>query len=274
MNVILFELYGVNGALIDALEYYLYMKSIGKDVKLGLIKTPQSISMDEIYRVISDRYDISFDFKSDIIVYHNKSDIIRAEFNNVLIVDYTTLEVVPIIRSKCVHILYDHNPLKKKLYNILRGHDHIKLYNEMPFGMGDYYLMKFPFDLYKRYDECLSRCYVNCSGKSDLSRIRILTDKEVMVTGYKGEPLDGAIIYNSHPKEFFSLFDTYLYIHDGKYFEPRCRLLFEACFYNKTIIYDNPHQIKDGGYYRLKEIKESGVSKRHMTPQDEIVEVF
>lgn len=274
MNIIIFELYGVNGALLDALEYYLYMRSIGKDVSLCFIRTNQSISFDVIRELVNDRYNIPFDYEEGISFHRSKTDLMRNVYKNVLILDYTTLEIAPIIRADTIHIIYDHHPSKKKLYNILRGHDHVKLYNEMPFGIGDSYLMKFPFGLYKSYNECLPRCYVNCSGKSDLSRTRILTDKEVMVTGYQGDPLDGVITYDSHPKDFFSLFDTYLYIHDGKYFEPRCRLLFESCFYGKTIIYDNPHNIKDGSYYRLKEIKESGIDKRHMTPQDEIVEVF
>ena len=276
MNIVLFELYGINGALIDAIEYYLYMKSINKDVKLCLIRTQYSTKKESIYSLIDDRYDIPFDYKKGIIYYNSRSELLRQEFTNVLILDYTTVEHAPIIRAEHIHIIYDHHKSKRRIYNVLQGHDHITVYNEMPFGIGVPYKMKFAFDLYRIPDRSQRRCYVNCANKSysELSRVELYTDKEIMITGYDGVTDSAVIAHKSHPKDFFSLFDTYAYIHDGKYFEPRCRLLMECFYLDKHIIYDNEYDIKDGSYYRYEELLEKGVSERHFTPEDQIVKEF
>jgi len=67
-----------------------------------------------------------------------------------------------------------------------------------------------------------------------------LTDKNIIVSGDKSiESTDRITVLMKHPKKFFELWDTYMYIHDGKYFEPRCRLLMESYYYNKNIIYES-----------------------------------
>jgi hypothetical protein len=65
-----------------------------------------------------------------------------------------------------------------------------------------------------------------------------------------------------------------MYIHDGKYFEPRCRLLMESYYYNKNIIYDNQYKIKDGSWYRYNELQEIGLEDRFFKPDDPIMDVL
>lgn len=237
------DAWALNGALVDCIEYYLFSKSINKDIKLIFIEHPEYFNVRTVVEnIINDRYDITFEWKGGIEYWTSHIKLIETQYDNILIFDYTTLEHVPIMRGSKIHILYDHEPSKKRLYNILSVHDHIKIYNEMPFGMGVYYYMKFSFSLYKPLtNQTLTNFIDKKSGR----------------------------IIKQHTKGLFD-FGEYEYIHDGT-FDRRPRMMIESAFYNKPITYTNEHNIKDGSYYRYYDLKRNGIQDRYLTPNDEII---
>jgi hypothetical protein len=77
-----------------------------------------------------------------------------------------------------------------------------------------------------------------------------------------------------HLKNLFELFDTYIYYHADKWFDPHPRLMLECKFFNKIIYYINDHNIKDGSYYRYHDLITNGLKNRFLDETDEIVKEF
>lgn len=240
------DAWALNGALVDSIEYYLFSKSINKNVKLVFIEHPNQFNVRKVVSdIIEDRYDINFDWSDDIEYWDTHIKLIETQYDNILIFDYTTLDHVPIMRGTKIHILYDHEPTKKRLYNILNVHDHIQIYNEMPFGIGDEYYMKFAFSLYKQINKPTTESFV---------------DKK-----------SGRVVKN-HQQGLFD-FDTYEYVHDGT-FDRRPRMMIESAYYGKRIIYENKENIKDGSYYRYHDLRKNGIKNRYLTEDDEIIKLL
>ncbi len=84
------------------------------------------------------------------------------------------------------------------------------------------------------------------------------------------------VLIDEHPRNFFSKFGTYVYIHDGSYFDPRPRMFHECAFYRKKVIYINNMKINDGSWYRYRETIEDprAVKNRTLTPDDTIIKEF
>jgi hypothetical protein len=277
MNAIIFRCYHINGALIDVIEYYLQTQKLNKNTKLILIIKGQ-LTLEDILSIIKDRYDIDFNFKDNIIILETEYKLIYLTFDNVLIMDYGTTSILSYTFALHYHIIYDHDKKYiKRFYDYIDRPNYI-VYNEMPYGMGNIdYKLKFPFEIYKKVKSIKKDCYINCSGKSktELNRALKLTDKNIIVSGDKSIKTTNRIkVLLKHPKNFFELWDTYMYIHDGMYFEPRCRLLMESYFYNKNIIYDNQYKIKDGSWYRYDELQAIGLDERFFRSDDPIMDVL
>lgn len=276
MNAIIFRYYHVNGALLDVLDYYLKSQQLRKGTNLFLII--KRGSFEDIERIIKDRYLFRFDYKHNLTILSSEYKLIYYKFNNVLIMDYGTTGVLPYTLANHYHLVYDHD--ERYILNYLKyiKRPNFTVYNEMPFGYGGYYKLKFPFDLYKPLEYPSKKyCYINASGKSksELETALKLTKKKIMITGDPTiEETRRIKVYRKHPENFFSLWDTYMYIHDGKYFEPRCRLLMEAYYYKKNIIYHNTYRVKDGSWWRFKELVDQGLEDRHLTEDDELMEVL
>ena len=277
MNAIIFRCYHINGALIDVIEYYLQTQKLNKDTKLILI-IKSHLTLEDVFKIIKDRYDIDFNYKDNIIILETEYKLIYLTFDNILIMDYGTTSVLPYTLASHYHIIYDHDKNYIKRFYDYIDRPNYTVYNEMPYGIGNIdYKLKFPFELYKKVNKNKSNCYINCSGKSatELTRALTLTDKNIIVSGDKKiKSTDRITVLMKHPKKFFELWDTYMYIHDGKYFEPRCRLLMESYYYNKNIIYDNQYKIKDGSWYRYNELQEIGLEDRFFKPDDPIMSVL
>lgn len=277
MNAIIFRCYHINGALIDVIEYYLQTQKLNKDTKLILI-IKSHLTLEDVFNIIRDRYDIDFNYKDNIIILETEYKLIYLTFDNILIMDYGTTSVLPYTLASHYHIIYDHDKNYIKRFYDYMDRPNYTVYNEMPYGIGNVnYRLKFPFDFYKKMNKSKPNCYINCSGKSktELDRALTLTDKNIIVSGDKSIKSTKRItVLTKHPKNFFELWDTYMYIHDGLYFEPRCRLLMESYFYNKNIIYDNQYKIKDGSWYRYNELQEIGLEDRFFKSDDPIMNVI
>lgn len=228
--------------------------------------------------MIDDRYSVDFDYKGNIIILENEYKLIYHKFESVLIMDYGTTGILPYTFSENYHLIYDHDKNYIPTFQKYMQKENVTVYNEMPYGIGDvFYKLRFPFDLYKEIKSCEPNCLINASGKStkELDRAFTLTDKKLIITGDPTiKESERISVYLKHPKDFFELWDTYMYIHDGIYFEPRCRLLMEAYHYDKNIIYDNQYGIKDGSWYRYSELKEMGLKERYFEDDDLIMEIL
>jgi hypothetical protein len=244
-NAIIFDAWMLNGSLLDCLEYYLYARSIGKEVTLILLEHSCFDVRKAIKDIVSDRYLAPDNWERGIVVWDTKTKLLTTEFDNIVVMDYTTLEHVPIMRGAKIHIIYDHQPSKAKLYRLLDAHDHVELYNEMPFGIGKHYLSKFAFTLYRKVGYTTG----------------IFIDRKA------GRHVKG------HQKGLFDSFYTYRYVHDGT-FDRRPRMMVEACFYKKKMEYVNPNEVKDGSWYRWKDLQENGIEHRSLTKNDEIMRIL
>ncbi len=291
-NAIFLEYYRLNGAVIDAIEYFLYMKSIGIDIKLCVFNRFNKIyspSIEEIHNLIEDRYDLNFDYKDDIIFYSRTWDFIKVKYNTVLIMDRATSEVFSLLNAKKVIFFHDYSVKKDtdKLYKKMSTFDHVKIYHEMSFAITSEYSqqtnLKMAFSLYKEVKES-DKCYfmnMLSKGNEDIIKnfVKETKDNVIITTtdkSLKNIRSSSVNIYDKHPKDFFSLFNTYVYVHDGLYFDPRPRMFHECAFYGKNIKYINEHNIKDGSWYRYNEILNASdaIEKRTLTSDDTIIREF
>ena len=277
MNAIIFRYYHINGALLDVLEYYFRTQQLRKSTQLILIIKRGNV--EDIYRIIEDRYYLppDFNYKKNIFLMNSEYKLIYHKFDNILILDYGTTGVLSYTLANHYHLIYDHDVRYIERYKDWMHRENCTVYNEMPFGMGNVeYKMKFLFEWYKfkESEQCEPNCLVNASGKStsELNRALELTNKKLIITGEPSiEENERIRVLKKHPSNFFDLWDTYMYIHDGKYFEPRCRLLMEAAFMRKHMIYDNQYGIRDGSWYRFKELQYTGVDERWFDGNDPII---
>jgi hypothetical protein len=280
VNAIIFRYYHINGALLDVLEYYFRSQALRKSTQLILIIKRGRV--EDIYRIIEDRYNLppDFNYKKNIFLMESEYKLIYHKFDNILILDYGTTGVLSYTLANHYHLIYDHDKRYIEKYKTWMEKKNFTVYNEMPFGMGNIqYKMKFLFEWYKfkESEQCEPNCLINASGKSssELDRALKLTDKRLLITGDSFiEENERIRVLRKHPNNFFDLWDTYMYIHDGKYFEPRCRLLMEAYFMGKNIIYNNIYGVRDGSWYRYKELIHNGLDKRWFEKDDPIMEVL
>jgi len=280
VNAIIFRYYHINGALLDVLEYYFRAQQCQKDTQLILIMKKGNV--EDIYRIIEDRYTFppNFNYKKNIFLMESEYKLIYYKFDNILILDYGTTGVLSYTLANNYYLIYDHDKRYIEKYKDWMNRKNFIVYNEMPFGVGNTkYKMKFLFEWYKfkEHELCEPNCLINASGKSssELNRALKLTEKKLLITGDCFiEESERITFLRKHPDNFFDLWDTYLYIHDGKYFEPRCRLLMEAYFMGKDIIYNNIYGVKDGSWYRYSELIKNGVDERWFEKDDPIIDVL
>ena len=121
-NAIIFDAWMLNGALLDCLEYYLYARSIKKDITLVLLENSCFNVRKAINDIVTDRYLAPVDWEQGVEYWNTKTKLLTAKYENILVFDYTTLEHVPIMCGKHIHIFYDHEPEKLKLYKLLGAH--------------------------------------------------------------------------------------------------------------------------------------------------------
>jgi hypothetical protein len=275
MKAIIFNNYinQVNGALIDCIEYYLCILEQTNDINLLILnynKEFKKILID----LIKDRYELDgLDFESNIVGI-TKSDLIRIKFDKLLITDYGTivktrgLILTKDFNSKILILsdLHTDKPeftIDKSLYP--KGS--VIYYGEMPFVYKDIqYRHKFLFSRFKKIDKDENTVLIHSPKNNDYS---FMKDYEILFETKK-------IIYKTdiHKKHLFELFDTFLYYHADKWFDPRPRLMHECYFYGKYVMYSNKSNCKDGSFYRALDLSERKLDDRYLTKDDEIVRQF
>jgi len=279
-NIIYYEFYNINGSFIDALEYYICMKINNIDIIFVILNSSdKSDILSYIQFLIKDRYEVNIEIPDIHIIHNNEYVKIRCE--NALITDWGSFNK-SLFKYDKLFLLYEYDK-NNNIINYMNKYkrNNINIYNEMPFGIGNVYKNKMLFDYMKiNKNETRNIGYINCISKGDRDVILKILDKYnfdkllITTTNDKFDGMDKVEILKSHPENFFSLFDTYIYYHDGKYFDPRPRLFHECLFHKKKIIYINDYDIKDGSYYRYNDAIENGWKGRNLTKDDEIIKMF
>lgn len=135
--------------------------------------------------------------------------------------------------------------------------------NISEFLVGTPYKQKINFKIFKKYDTFENNAFLTCVSKGLISEdelnevLKLIKPEQKLIVSLQRDQKitnDRVICLYEHPKDFHALFNTYVYYHTG-YFDPHPRLFHECYFYNKEIIYINKNNIKDGGYFRYKEIQ-------------------
>lgn len=296
-HAIFLEFFRLNGAVVDAVEYYLYMKSIGIDIKLCVynrFNKMYSPDITKLFQLIEDRYVIKFDYKSDIKYYNRTWEFIKDKYDTVLILDRATIEIFPLVNANRIIFFHDYSVMggTQKLYDKLNEFDHIKVYHEMPFALTREFStqtnLKMAFSLYKKHNPVKYHYFMNYLSKGDVFGVmnvlkNIPNDQYLFITANDKnyEMLlrlqdMRLVLWTEHPKNFFSKFGKYIYCHDGHYFDPRPRMFHECAFYDKPILYINEHNIKDGSWYRYNDVIENphAVEDRTLSPNDPLIGEF
>lgn len=275
MRAIIFNNYlnGINGAVLDAIEYYLCILEQNKNIKLLILNYNPSFKK-ILVELINDRYELDgLDFESNMIGI-TKSELIRMKFDRLLIPDYGTIVKTRglilikgfdsrIIIMSDLHTDKPEFTIDKSLYP--KGC--VTYYGEMPFVYKDIkYNHKFLFSKFKKLTSVDNTVLVHSPKNNDYKFLET----------YENIFYSKKIIYktDNHKKHLFELFDEFLYFHADTWFDPRPRLMHECSFYNKKIYYVNNPNCIDGSFYRFMDLKINGLKDRYLTKDDEIVKQF
>jgi hypothetical protein len=251
----------LTGSLINAFEYFLQAFEQNKDLKLVFIDAEKK-DYKEFIRIIKNRYIIDSKIEK---FEKNFMTIMWPELNNFsfgtsLILDFGTMyKVKDKLNSKQIIVISEKYTDDQRFFI---DHSNITYYGEMPFQYKDIdYKMKILFSRYKPLRFAKEGIYVNSPSNEDFT---FLKDLEL-----PNKPI--LFKQRQHVENFFEHFDTYLYWHAGKWFDPTPRLFLECAFYKKKILYFNPYDVEDGSYYRINDLKENGLKNRFLNMNDEII---
>lgn len=252
----------MNGSIINVLEYFLCAYEYNPDIKLIFINGGTE-NYNHFIRTVEDRYNLDgLDGYKDNIILMPKKQLIRNRFGRVLIVDYGTIpQIKGLLSAKelliITEVLLDQSDfiLNKNLYNVT-------YYGEMPFHYWNkQYRMKMLLDRMKPLKKVESGIYINSPHNHDFSFVESL------------ELPNKPILFKEriHKDNLFELFDTYVYYHANKWFDPHPRLFVECTHYNKEILYFNNPGILDGSFYRYNDVMRNGTKDRNLSKEDEII---
>lgn len=275
MKAIIFNNYldHINGALIDCIEYYLCILEQTDEIKFLILN--YNPTFEKIFvNLINDRYHLGrIKFESNIMSI-TKSDLIRMKFDRLLIADYgTILKIKGLVSIKNpdskILILSDLHTDKSEftIDKSLYPNGCVIYYGEMPFVYKDIqYNHKFLFSRLKPLRKTDNAVFVHSPLNNDYS----------FMDEFEKDFKSKKIIYKTekHKNNLFELFDTFLYYHADKWFDPRPRLMHECYYYNKRIVYVNVFKVIDGSYYRMNDLSKNGLNNRWLTKDDEIVKQF
>ncbi len=275
-DIVLYYIYEpleLNGSHINALEYFLTIWEYNPEICLILVNASEA-SKKELIRIAYNRYDLDDlnGWEENVICMTERVKIIRQKFRKVLVLDFFTITNTNDLLH-CQELIEiaeftDPKHAPKSLvfgrYDKLNSENHI-IYGEMPWQTYDVkYRMKMMFSRYKMLRDVSPGYYLNSPGNPTHWYTKLLDLK------------DKPILYKSrrHLENMFEHFDEYVYYHFGAWFDPHPRLFVESAFYNKKIQYHNPHEIKDGSWYRYKDVCKYGIAGRILNKNDEIVSHF
>lgn len=268
MNVVVFYnwLGVINGALIDAFEYFMAIHQHAP-VKLILINCNKN-QLNKFIKVFENRYylDNEENWKNDIILLERPYKLIKQEFNKALVVDYSTIyKTKGLLRSKNIYVISDlHTDNPDFMYD--KKLQRVWYFGEMPFVYKDQqYKGKMLLEWMRKPKKVKEGLYINVPSSDDFSIL------DEMVLPDKPKIFKSGI----HLENMFEHFDTYVYAHANKWFDPHPRLFHECAYMDKKIIYYNPNMVKDGSYYRIIDLVDNNdLNERFLDENDEVVQKF
>lgn len=271
MNCIVFynsNTHPLTGSLINAFEYFLCAYEYNREVKLILCEHDEK-AMRRYCDIVDNRYDLSGieDYKDNMILTNSRMDLYKMDLNSVLVLDFWTIHRIRgFIRPKKLTVISEKHTDDPRYFFKKSLHDDITYYGEMPFHYRDKkYRMKMLFNRYKPLKRVDEGIYVNSPLNNDYSFLDTLDLPQKPIIKKT---------HANHLDNMYEKFDTYLYYHANKWFDPHPRLFVESTFYNKEILYYNIFDIKDGSYYRYHDVMENGIEDRTLTKDDEIVRIL
>ena len=252
------------GSLFDAFEYFVACYEVNKEIKFVLLGAKKE-DVDYYMQIFENRYDLSGleNIKDNILVIEKRISLVKYKFENVLVVDYSTIYMTRglFIPKNLIVITEKYTEdrdyfYRKDLYNVT-------YYGEMPFYYRDKdYRMKFLFNRFRKLKDVKEGIYISAPEAVSMSFVSELKlpDKPLLFKTRR-----------KHLENMFEQFDTYVYYHCNEWFDPHPRLMHECYFYNKDLHYFNIHDVKDGSYYRYNDLMKTGIENRTLDENDEIV---
>ena len=254
------QFFQVNGALINAIEYFLAAFEKNPAVKFILLDCTDYVYK-SIISLIEERY-FTYGIENyvDNIILLPFFKFIKLDISKSIVLDYKTVKKTKgFLKGKifCIVDLTNHR------------YDDAEHYAEMPWQKpGIDYKLKFLFHRYKNITlepNVMVNCRLNynnfCKGVD-----------EIFYAEKYPELIDKSFIMRKNKiTNYLSKFDTLLYITTEHYsaITPRC--FHEAKFYGKRIIYVNNFNRFDGAYWRFNEVLSSGIEDRDIR-EDIIIE--
>jgi len=266
MNAILFYVvptFRLTGSTINAIEYYLEGLQHNPELKLLFINGNNSFKR-KIQKLMHERYVFGKgEWERAVINIElvSKYRFPSLAFDTVLVLDYVTIsETRGILRANKILVISekytDSIYYDKSLYNV-------EYFGEMPFHYKDHeYRMKCLFDRYRKLGEVKKGTYVNSPRN----------EKDIDLKEYIHLPKPFIYKSKTDPEEnLFEQFTHYVYYHANNWFDPHPRLFLECRFYNKVMTYINPHNLKDGSWYRWEDLRVNNLENRTLSKDDEII---
>jgi hypothetical protein len=265
--IILFDYYFINGSFIDAVEYYIYLKSIFKErVYLAFLNNRYKNNLDFI---LKDRYK-NLDLNN---LYKNVIELKKIELvyqkDILILLDYTTIETIyNFINENNLIILSNFNERFINKYPKLNKYP---ILSEMPYhynNQDNKYIFKFLFDYYKNYDSIDDKILVRAISFKNINynKYNLDENKVILSTNFN----------NLITKDHFSSFNKFVYISNKEVFDQKPRIFIECKYYNKEIEYysEDEDNIFDGAYYRYNWILNNKIEDRNFNDSDEVIKII
>lgn len=260
---VIHEYNGINGGLYDAIEYAYMLSTIG-ETKLTIKKNRYksylwNYSEENIKNIINYKY--TFNYNNICINYENTDiKLDKNIYKSVLFLDSQIIRLLPLYKANkyCIIADYVKNSIDK-YFNKIKNLKNIYVFNEFPYFPSPVnYKCKFLFNKFKIFDK--------------LEHNTLISKK---YGNWKHETTINNKVLKWPIENFNKLFDRYETYSYDNWFEPRGRLYVECLFYGISIDNIIRHIEKenyDGGYYRLKDLKENGLENRYLTINDEVIQ--
>lgn len=266
-NAILFYYWNdrLTGSITNLFEYFLCMYEQNKDVEIIFVNGEKE-GINKFIDVMYDRCDIKdlAGFEGNIKIIP-RYKLMYEQFDRALVLDFGTIpQIKGLIRVKDLIVLSEKKTedpeffFSKDLYPVT-------YYGEMPFHYKDKnYRMKMLFNRYKKLKTVEPGIFVSSPHNKNQNFIKTLSlpDKPIIFKT------------RNHKQNLFEQFDTFLYYHADKWFDPHPRLFVESAFYEKEIYYFNIPERIDGSFYRYHDVLENGVEGRTLDKHDELVQLM
>ncbi len=234
-NLILIRYSHLNGSLIDAIEYFLFLKSYNANIELIIFDINNSNPQQLIKTLIQDRYNINFEYN---ISYETKiSAIVKYQCNNAMIVDHGTFNILP-LAFKFNHLYlwyeYENEITHQKYIDIDKKLKNLTVLNDMPFGYGEHYNFKIASSLFKKINDSKEVSLYNglTRGVQNLEKVKRISKYPLQVRYDKPIKLFDVLL--EHPKNYWESFSELIY-YNISYFDPRPRCFHECKFYKKEV---------------------------------------